>query len=197
MGCTEKSWTFLRSKHNFSSSFSLKYIFITNILKFSTCFSVTNFITTNTLSSPKQFCYSKILLWKGKLNNPSIWERLPSNTHTTDPQMVGVERMGEDRRRKQREMVRNIDSSATRVNVSMHVNWMIYWTAYRQENISHELIICQYLQCTPPFHWGAANNSAGSSHTSHTGNLSNSADSWCTGGMTHFHMAPSIQRWTP
>jgi len=36
--------------------------------------------------------------------------------------MVGAERMGEDRRRKQWEMVRNIDSSATRVNVSMHVN---------------------------------------------------------------------------
>ena len=43
--------------------------------------------------------------------------------------------MGEDGRRKQWEMVRNIDSSATRVNVSMRVNWTIYRTAYRQENI--------------------------------------------------------------
>jgi len=36
--------------------------------------------------------------------------------------MVGVESMGEEGRRKQWEMVRNIDSSTTRVNVRMHVN---------------------------------------------------------------------------
>jgi len=110
---------------------------------------------------------------------------------------MGVELIVWGKTGEQWEMARNINSPATRVNISMCVNWMIYWTAYRQENISHELITRQYLQCKPPFHWGAVNNSAGSSHTSHTGNLSNSADSWCTGGMTHFHMAPSIQMWTP
>jgi hypothetical protein len=40
--------------------------------------------------------------------------------------MAGAESMGEDGRRKQWEMVRNIDTSVMRVNVRMHVNWMIY-----------------------------------------------------------------------
>jgi hypothetical protein len=39
----------------------------------------------------------------------------------TDPPMVGVESMREDRRRKQRDMVRIIDSSAIRVKVCVLV----------------------------------------------------------------------------